>query len=171
MQIDGEPDAAMTKGEYDRLDRSDPRPPPGPVDRLLQAIRDEPDSSWRDQAACRGMTGLFYPERGSRLGYGPARRLCRGCPVSGPCGVAGEFEVYGMWGGGSPRERKAGRVGSGRVVAGRQYRPEVRVRALELVGLGLSDSAVGVAVGVGSRTVQTWRRAVGVVKDNQGRVE
>jgi len=57
-------------------------------------------------ARCRGHAPLFddqldgeAPEqRSQRLAY--AARICRGCPVAGPCRIAAsEHDAHGMWGG------------------------------------------------------------------------
>lgn len=61
---------------------------------------------WYQQAACRGATHLFYPERGSTADADRARAICATCPVADPCRAAGVFEEHGMWAGQSPNERK-----------------------------------------------------------------
>lgn len=69
---------------------------------LFGAARPE----WHQRASCRDRgPGLFFPEgRGS--GPGPARAICSGCPVRHECAEAGKGEVWGVWGGLSPVERR-----------------------------------------------------------------
>lgn len=75
---------------------------------------------WHKQAKCRGMfkdgadKNLFYPERGDfkevprlpdhSVEY-PARAICKKCPVQEECLEAGLYEMHGIWGGRSTRER------------------------------------------------------------------
>lgn len=65
------------------------------------------ERGWQEQGACRGKTGLFFTERGENAG--PAKALCWSCPVRSTCLeyalVANEHD--GVWGGYSPRERRA----------------------------------------------------------------
>lgn len=82
------------------------------------------DHRWVRDAACRGMTDLFFPaeEAEGRRGRGPARRggaaqaaereakaLCRTCPVQRECGVCGADESDGVWGGRTATERQRAR--------------------------------------------------------------
>jgi hypothetical protein len=65
---------------------------------------------WRDQAACQGMDiGIFYPLDSPGHGWGAskARYICRSCPVQAQCLQAGMTELWGIWGGLSPQERRA----------------------------------------------------------------
>lgn len=160
-------DIAMTRGEYDALRDSDPRPWPEPYRNLIDAIEDAPDLEWMQSAACKGVTGMFYPEDRDRSNFTAAKKLCRSCPVRAECLEAGMDEVYGVWGGLSPRERS-------RLRRTRQdkrvHPPEVRDEAMMLARSGLSDAKVGARLGVHVRTVQTWRRMAGMQKDNHGRL-
>lgn len=75
---------------------------------LLAAVNLD-GAAWRTRAACRGMTGTMTPgSAGGRrpANYTPALAICAGCPVVGPCRVAGTAERFGVWGGTTPRERK-----------------------------------------------------------------
>ena len=72
---------------------------------LLRVLVDRP--AWMERAACKGLTDLFYPD-----GPGPApneaRLICEGCPVIRHClgaACAGR-ELFGVWGGQSPRQRR-----------------------------------------------------------------
>ncbi|WP_217145890.1 WhiB family transcriptional regulator [Streptomyces sp. AC627_RSS907] len=80
---------------------------------------------WQAGAACRGMdSSVFFSPPGER---GPARRereeaaraICRGCPVSGPCGrfARESRQYYGTWGGRTEGERRS-----------RELTPERRAR-------------------------------------------
>lgn len=66
---------------------------------------------WRDYAACKGKTRLFFPPKAERP-QARARReaqanmLCTICPVKSPCRTfAREHREYGFWGGESEEER------------------------------------------------------------------
>lgn len=61
-------------------------------------------TSWRDQAACKGLTNLFYTERGEPSVQ--AKRVCARCPVQAECREAGMAEHFGIWGGLSEQERR-----------------------------------------------------------------
>ncbi len=73
--------------------------------------------NWRDQAACKGLTDLFFVERGGDLR--PAKRICAGCPSRGPCAqyALDNDEHFGCWGGQSERQRRLGRSGIVSVLA------------------------------------------------------
>ena len=70
-------------------------------------------SGWRDQAACKGLTDLFFTERGDIAGQThPARGVCAACPVQREClewAVAQPDGVtrYGLWGGCTAGELRA----------------------------------------------------------------
>ena len=72
---------------------------------LLRVLVDRP--VWMNDAACAGMTDLFYPE-----GPGPAPKkvalTCELCPVVREClGYAvATSQRYGTWGGMAPRQRR-----------------------------------------------------------------
>jgi len=68
------------------------------------------DSSWRKQAACRGMNvDIFVPEGPGNLLYLEARTVCETCPVRLPCleFALDNCEEIGMYGGLTPRERRS----------------------------------------------------------------
>lgn len=60
--------------------------------------------NWRDLAACRGSTALFFVD--DDISASQAKRICRSCLVQEPCQQAGMDERYGVWGGLSARDRK-----------------------------------------------------------------
>ena len=63
---------------------------------------------WMADAACRGLTGLMFPERGDLLGVGYARAVCNACPVWWPClswAMTAAAPSDGVLAGLSPRER------------------------------------------------------------------
>lgn len=62
---------------------------------------------WQDSAACIGAdTAIFFPESGDPVG--PAKALCRACPVRKQClaDALERGEVHGVWGGLSAKERR-----------------------------------------------------------------
>lgn len=66
---------------------------------------------WRDFAACRGQTKLFFPKKAERpqaraRREAKAHRLCDECPVQEPCrDFARTNREYGFWAGESEEER------------------------------------------------------------------
>lgn len=63
---------------------------------------------WIKHAACRGLdVAIFYPEHGGTAR--PAIAVCRSCPVARHCldDAMRRDEEWGVWGGKSPRERRA----------------------------------------------------------------
>jgi WhiB family redox-sensing transcriptional regulator len=74
------------------------------------------DESWRERAACRGVSvELFYPSghQTGALPYAAALACCAVCPVAADClayAMAVEQttrERHGAWGGHTPRQRTA----------------------------------------------------------------
>jgi len=69
----------------------------------------EPD--WREEAACKGRTPLFFPPKAERpqaraRREAQARRLCERCPVLETCReFARVNHEYGFWGGESEEDR------------------------------------------------------------------
>lgn len=62
---------------------------------------------WQDSAACIGAdTAIFFPESGDHVG--PAKAICRACPVREQClaDALERGEVHGVWGGLSVKERR-----------------------------------------------------------------
>ena len=74
-------------------------------------LDDDPNASWRTQAACKGQTNLFFPRRAERPEARERREtralaLCRRCPVLEQCqSFARERHEYGFWGGESEETR------------------------------------------------------------------
>ena len=73
---------------------------------------------WREAALCAQTDpDVFFPPPGGRGGE-PARRICRRCPVKAECLEAAlakpqHEDEYGVWGGTTPKERRAIRAGRG----------------------------------------------------------
>lgn len=71
-----------------------------------------PDA-WREHAACKGHTSLFYAKKEDAHGttYTQARQLCNLCPVRPNCleYALENWEDRGLWGGLTPRERQKAR--------------------------------------------------------------
>lgn len=106
----------MTRGEYLRLRGDVPRP--DPVTRLVQAIIDAPDETWRERAACHPdnrdrphdeWVAIWFPENGDN--YREARAICATCPVQAECKDSGALEMFGMWGGDDTETRLRARSG------------------------------------------------------------
>lgn len=74
--------------------------------------------TWRESSLCAQTDPeVFFPPRGGRGGE-PARRICRRCPVQTECLEAAlakpqHEDDYGIWGGTSPKERRALRAERG----------------------------------------------------------
>ena len=73
--------------------------------------REVTDDSWMAQAACKGLTHLFFPSPAERpqardRREAMARSVCAGCPVHVTCReFARRHHEYGLWGGESEDER------------------------------------------------------------------
>ena len=66
---------------------------------------------WRTRSACGPETlHLFYPEKSEDglTDYGPAKKICSGCPVREEClaHALAARELEGVWGGASPSQRR-----------------------------------------------------------------
>ena len=77
--------------------------------RLLRAVRDrQDDGAWRTRGACQAVDPeTFFPAPSEPADAAVA--LCRTCDVQGAC-LAWALEVgdcHGVWGGTTPRERRA----------------------------------------------------------------
>lgn len=62
---------------------------------------------WRDDAACKGVTDLFFPDKDwSRAAE--AKQICAECPVLDECkDFSTRYELDGIWAGLSVRQRRA----------------------------------------------------------------
>ena len=66
---------------------------------------------WRDEAACRGQTPVFFAKKAERPEARARReeragKLCASCPVQGPCLQFGRANrEFGFWGGESEEQR------------------------------------------------------------------
>jgi WhiB family transcriptional regulator, redox-sensing transcriptional regulator len=68
-----------------------------------------PRPAWMSQAACKGLTALFFGERGEdRHSVAEARLVCAGCPVRVECLAYAleQGERFGVWGGATRDERR-----------------------------------------------------------------
>ena len=76
--------------------------------------------SWQQHAACRGVgtEAFFQKERGGRNQYDRGRTYCQSCPVQAECAEYGETQLFGLWGGISPKQRAAKRAGRPYELAG-----------------------------------------------------
>ena len=65
---------------------------------------------WREHANCKGIDpNLFHPERGSNgFDMATAKNVCAGCTVRQDCldYALDNFEMIGIWGGTTERERR-----------------------------------------------------------------
>jgi WhiB family redox-sensing transcriptional regulator len=81
----------------------------------VEIIRGEElaDEDWMRQAACKGLTHLFFPTPAERpqareRREATAREVCASCTARSSCQVfAREQHEYGFWGGESEDERHA----------------------------------------------------------------
>lgn len=74
------------------------------VDELPVDVLERPH--WYAAAACRGVSvEMFVGSRGSPAG--PAKRICAGCDVRGPCleFALSDASITGTWGGTTKQER------------------------------------------------------------------
>lgn len=111
-----------------------------------------PDA-WMADAACVGQVDLFFVEterRGRPTSKTTsqtnstlqAKAICASCPVIDPCLTAGmtdEHELYGVWGGLTPNERREMR------------REQARSQGLRPI------AEVARKLGIGPRTMDRWR--------------
>ena len=97
-------ETALTRDEYHRLRDVYQDPPTSQP--LLRAVADEPSRKWMSRAACRGAPLEIFYQEGAGLNYVEARQICGTCPVVPECRDAGIREVYGVWGGMSPDDRR-----------------------------------------------------------------
>ena len=71
------------------------------------------DDAWMRDAACKGLTHLFFPSSAERpqareRREAMARQVCRSCTVQASCqAFARSHHEYGFWGGESENERHA----------------------------------------------------------------
>lgn len=76
-------------------------------------IPERTDDDWMRQAACKGLTHLFFPSPAERpqareRREATARQVCAACSVRTPCRTfARSQHEYGFWGGESEDERHA----------------------------------------------------------------
>jgi hypothetical protein len=68
-------------------------------------VRQFDKADWMADAACKGLTNLFFPEPGENPTA--AREICAECPVAVECLEYAEAnnERHGVWAGRSPRAR------------------------------------------------------------------
>jgi WhiB family redox-sensing transcriptional regulator len=77
------------------------------------STRERTDDDWMRQAACKGLTHLFFPTPAERpqareRREATAREVCASCTVRTTCRqFAREQHEYGFWGGESEDERHA----------------------------------------------------------------
>jgi WhiB family redox-sensing transcriptional regulator len=66
------------------------------------------DPNWADDAACKGSTELFYPERGDNAAVKEAKKICAICPIKQKCldYALWHNERIGIWGGTTDRDRE-----------------------------------------------------------------
>lgn len=80
----------------------------------LSRIEEAQNLSWMKEAACKGLTELFFPDKGDFEMAARAKAICADCPVIEPCldyalhtGTATSGQrVEGIWGGQSFKQRE-----------------------------------------------------------------
>jgi len=84
---------------------------------LERPLPDTRHDSWKDEAACKGRTGLFFPHESNKPGQTAevaqqirqAKAVCAECPVKVPCldyALSIPGELQGIWGGRTLRQRR-----------------------------------------------------------------
>lgn len=76
----------------------------------LSLLRQEQNPDWPEEAGCRGYdTEIFFPNDGDTSSQGYAKAICGRCEVRQDCldSALNAGENWGIWGGLTPRERKA----------------------------------------------------------------
>jgi hypothetical protein len=75
----------------------------------------EPLGEWAEQAACKGLTAMFFPDRHDQNAVRRARAICNQCPVKPECleHAVRNFEPYGMRAGKGPRAISKERIKRG----------------------------------------------------------
>jgi WhiB family redox-sensing transcriptional regulator len=100
--------AARTYHAARRAHRRSLRPPKDVYN--LPAI-DPVDLRWKDDAACKGMTDVFFPPAGTqtRSHIEQARAVCAGCPVQNECAdyAAHINAQHGIWAGHTTKQLRA----------------------------------------------------------------
>ena len=109
---------------------------------------------WNDpRRACVGIpTTVFFPGPDYANGL-PAKQVCDRCPLIKACrAYALTEDVYGVWGGTTPRDRQRERKRLNVTTA--KPRPTTAARRAQVVELtGQSRSAAEIATDLGSRTL------------------
>jgi WhiB family redox-sensing transcriptional regulator len=64
--------------------------------------------AWKEEARCKGMLDLFFPERGENKTVTRAKAVCSMCHVQEQClnYALENGDVHGIWGGKSERQRR-----------------------------------------------------------------
>lgn len=109
--------------------------------------------TWMVRAHCQHYDDdLFFPARGESCEA--AKEICRGCPVQRECldWAVENREYHGVWGGTSPRERRALWQDNG------DDADERRERAVELHDRGWTYRQIAPLIGVSYRTVGRYVR-------------
>lgn len=77
-------------------------------DDLVVTITDWIKPAWHAEAACRGVgAGAFFVEQGGDVA--PAKAMCAECPVIEACAQDSLGEMYGIWAGTNPIQRRDAR--------------------------------------------------------------
>lgn len=124
---------------------------------VMVALKPEP---WTVDALC-AQTGLdlHFPETGEPVTE--AKAVCAACDVRAQCleYALDRNEVFGVWGGLSPQERKRLRrpIRPPRKVPKREPTPKHMAR-LELYRAGATDAQIAVTAGVRRTVIESWRQ-------------
>lgn len=75
----------------------------------------QPVGEWAEQATCRGMTKLFFPDRHDQHAFRRAKAICNQCPVKPECfhHALHNFEAFGIRAGMGPRKISKERIKRG----------------------------------------------------------
>ncbi len=78
---------------------------------MISTVIDLTVTPWREAAACLEVTNQvsFFPDKEDLLGIAKAKAVCATCPVADECltWAIESNQTEGVWGGHTPKERRA----------------------------------------------------------------
>lgn len=151
---------------------------------LAEIVETRNAQPWRANAACRNRpTYLWFPAKGDHYTADKAMQICRACIVRDECRAANIDQPAGIFAGLSAKARKEIRTERSTAVEIRSFPFDDLERYLlarhgddGTAGLGtadgraLSDTRIGVLVGIDRATVNRWRAAGSVPAQSARRI-